>query len=117
MKKFGIEIRKANTLKGLYQDVDAVLSKCEVSPNEINQSVQIQTCAHSLQKMMKPNSHFSVCTIRECSELCGIVIAKERMNVYRAIHCMSWSEMTPEYRQLITAMVLDDFRPILNPTK
>jgi hypothetical protein len=30
---------------------------------------------------------------------------------------MQWGAMTPEYRKVIVAMVLDDFREILNPKK
>jgi hypothetical protein len=32
-----------------------------------------------------------------------------------AAHCIEWSEMLPDYRQMLVAMVLDDFRTVLCP--
>lgn len=115
MKKFGIEIRKSGTLGGLYDDVDQVLSDNKITREYVGDSVVVQTCAHALNKMLKSDKYMDVCTIRKCAEVTGIVIAKERENIYSAVHCVHWSEMTPEYRKLLTAMVLDDFRPVLNP--
>jgi len=37
------------------------------------------------------------------------------MTIYNCVHCMHWNEMLPEYRQTVMAMVLDDFRSVLNP--
>ncbi len=115
LQKFGLEIRKIGSLQNLYKDVDNVLANYKIPPNSINTGVQSLTVAHSLQKMMNVDSHISVCTIKDCAILCGLVIPKERMLVYSAVHCMHWNEMTPEYRQVITSMILDDFRSILDP--
>lgn len=38
------------------------------------------------------------------------------MKVYQTQHCIDWSEMTNEFRQMLVAMVLDDFRCVLNPS-
>lgn len=114
LAKLGIELRKIGDTKHLYEDVDMVLSTFDVPHKSINATVQIQTCAHSLQKMMRTEKHFDVCTIRNCADLCQICIPQERMDVYHAIHCMDWKEMVPDYRKLIVAMVLDDFREVLN---
>lgn len=35
--------------------------------------------------------------------------------VAHALHCMHWNEMLPDFRKTIVAMILDDFRAILNP--
>lgn len=114
LKSLGLEIRKIGNIKDLYNDVDMTLNRFDVESKSINTSVQVQTVAHSLQKMLKVGRHFNVCDIRACSELCQVSISSERMNVYRAIHCMDWAEMTDDYRRLIVAMVLDDFREVLN---
>lgn len=114
LQKFGIEIRKIGNVKNLYKDVDLVLQKAQLRSNEVNGAVQALTVAHALQKMLQVERHFDVCTIRNCAEMCQICIAKERMQVYQSIHCHSWNEMLPEYRETIIAMVLDDFRPVLN---
>lgn len=115
LQKLGLEIRKIGNLNNLYNDVDLVLSNYKAPEQSVNRPIQAATVAHSLQKMLKTESHFSVCTIEKCAALCQICIAKERMQVYNAIHCVNWNEMLPDYRQLIVAMVLDDFRSVLNP--
>ena len=81
----------------------------------VNSQVQSATIAHSLQRMLKTERYFDVCTVRNCASVAQISIPAERMAIYQSIHCMSWSEMLPDYRQAIVAMVLDDFRSILNP--
>lgn len=115
MQKFGIEIRKVGDTKNLYKDVDMILSKNGIEQNTVSDAMIAQTTAHALQKMLKADSHFSVCTIRDCAKLCSICIPQERQNVYSAAHCISWSDMLPDYRQLLVAMVLDDFRVVLCP--
>lgn len=109
LQTFGIEIRKIGDVNSLYKEVDIVLKKSEVK-DLISPIVAVQTVAHSLQKMFEMGRHFDICAIRSCAQICQICIPKERMNVYEAIHCLSWSEMLPDYRQTIIAMVLDDFR-------
>ena len=111
-QKFGLEIRKIGDIKSLYQEVDLVLNKNQIKTG-ISASIQIQTTAHALQKMLSTENHFDICLIRNLSNLCQICIPQERMLVYSSIHCMHWCEMTQDYRQLITAMILDDFRGIL----
>ncbi len=116
VQKLGLEIRKIGNLSNLYNDVDLILKNYSVPTNGISVGIQAATVAHSLQKMLKVESHFSVCTIKNCSELCQVCIAKERMQVYQSIHCMNWNDMLPDYRQMIVAMVLDDFRSVLCPS-
>jgi hypothetical protein len=108
----GIEITRKGSTVDLYKHVDRVLSG--QTKGEVSISVKRSTVAHSLQKMMKPNSHFSVCTIRDCESITGTPISGERMKIYQAIHCVNWNDMDPDFRQQIVAMVLDDFRELLN---
>ncbi len=114
MQKFGIEIRRAGNYKNLYADVDNILSKTSSMSGAVGDAVKVQTVAHSLNKMLKTENHFSVCTVRDCAKLCQILIPVEREAVYSSIHCMGWDEMLSEYRQMVVAMVLDDFRSVLN---
>lgn len=114
MKAFGLEIRRSGTINNLYLDVDLALTKAGIKENPISKSVQVQTVAHALQKMLTGN-HFSVCAITDCEKVSGVIVPIERMKIYNAIHCVNWSEMIPEYRQTIIAMVLDDFRGVLHP--
>lgn len=114
MKAFGIEIRKSSSVN-LFKDVDAVLAKHGVKHGEITAELQMSTCAIALKKMMRRDNFFSVCTISDCAKLCAIVVPRDRMNVYQSVHCVNWSDMDGEYRELICALVLDDFRSILCP--
>jgi hypothetical protein len=111
LKKLGIEIRKIGDPKAFYRDVDSVLVAGGIKSGDVTKDIQVNAAAHSLQKMFN-GSHFSVCTINSCKGMCGIVIQQERMNVYDAIHCVNWSDMLPEFRQQIIALVMDDFRPV-----
>jgi hypothetical protein len=113
MKSFGFEIRKAGSINSLYEDVDKILEGSGLDKSDVTIDIQIQAVAHTLHKMLKPNTHFSICTIDKCVEISQVVISKERYDVYSSIHCMSWSEMEESFRQNIIAMVLDDFRSVL----
>ena len=112
MQAFGIEIRKIGNTESLYKEVDLVLNKMEVG-EDISRAVQIQATAHALQRMLNTERHFDVCTIKSLSAMCQISIPRERILVYESIHCISWSEMLPEFRQTVIALVLDDFRGVL----
>jgi hypothetical protein len=114
---FGIEIRKVGNVTNLYRDVDILLRNNGIKRSEVPADVRRSTVAHALHKMLKPEKHCDICTIRECAELCGVFIASERINVYRAMHCVNWSDMLPDYRQQVMAMILDDFRDVLNPVE
>lgn len=115
MQRFGIEIRKIGDTKNLYNDVDVVLNRFGMKTQEVSDIAKIQTIAHSLQKMLKIDNYFSICTIQNCADVCQICIPSDRISIYRAAHCMNWSDMLPDYRQMIVAMVLDDFRSVLCP--
>jgi hypothetical protein len=114
LSKLGIEIRKTGNLKNLYSDVDAVLKSKGLLGEASSKILQTQATAHSLQKMISVQHYFDVCTIQNCAELCQICIPDERMTAYRSIHCVHWNQMLPDFRQLIIAMILDDFRSVLN---
>lgn len=113
MKAFGLELRKVGSVAALYKEVDMALGK--LPPGGVDHTTQVMTVAHALQKMISSQNYFDVCTIDRCAEVCQICISIERRRIYSAIHCVYWNEMLPEYRQKIVAMVLDDFRGVLNP--
>lgn len=115
--KIGLEIRRIGSLKNLYKDVNTVLEKHQIESGGINATVQVNTTAHALHKMLQTKNYCSVSTIKECADLCQIVIREERIKVYRAMHCVHWDEMEDDFRQMLVAMILDDFRDVLNPTE
>lgn len=112
-KRLGFEIRKIGDAKAFYRDVDSVLANANVPSGGVNAELQTSTIAHALQRMIANESHFSVCTVDRCMRLSGVVISAERYAIYSAIHCMNWNEMEPDYRQVIVAMLMDDFRSVL----
>ena len=120
MQLFGIEIRKANNL-ALLSHVDKVLQKFEVTKENIGDKARVTGALQALQSMMKSASEgcgrFDICSIREAAELCNICISNDRVNFYRIHHCIQWSKMTKDNRELLMAMVLDDFREVLTFNK
>lgn len=114
---FGIELRKKNSVnvKSLYNDVDKVLRAYNIPQGSVNQETQISAVSHALHRMIQTQNYFDVCTINKCAKICQIVISSERMSIYDSAHCMNWNEMLEDYRKSIIAMVLDDFRSVLNP--
>jgi len=115
MQKFGIEIRRTGDTRNLFADVDLCLKKHNIQPCSVSDQAKVATVAHALNKMIQADRHFSICCIDACMKVCNICISKERYDVYYALHCMNWNEMLPDYRQMIVAMVLDDFRSVLCP--
>jgi hypothetical protein len=110
MQIFGIEVRKADSVNSLFRSVDFILAKKGIAGSQVDESTKSLTVAHALQNMFKVDGYFDICTVRNCADVFQISIPRERMDVYRAIHCIKWNQMEPEYRETITAMVLDDFR-------
>lgn len=110
MKLMNLDIRKAGTaMEYIYDTVDRTLATIDPT------TIERETVGHALQHMFQAHRHFSVCKVRECAKLCNVVIPKERMKIYDTMHCINWNEMDPEYRGKLVAMVMDDFRDVLNP--
>ncbi len=114
INSLGIEIRRTNGIKDLYEQVDNHLNEVEKKFKENGENIVKTAVAHALQKMISVDSYFDITEIINCAKVASIVISAERMNIYRLAHCMHWNQMTPEYRQTLVAMVLDDFRVLLN---
>jgi hypothetical protein len=113
---FGIELRRKGSITNLYGDITSVLAKAGVNGSIIPVEIQTASVAHSLQKMFA-STYFNICVVNDCAKLVKLRIPQERLNVYQTQHCVNWSEMLPEYKQVLVAMVLDDFREVLNPVK
>jgi len=113
---FGLELRRKNNIANLYADIDGVLSKNGVKGSIVPEEVQSMAVAHGLQKMLG-SDYFSICSIDQCAKVVGLSIPAERYRIYHANHCVHYSEMLPEFRAVLVAMVLDDFRHVLNPEK
>jgi hypothetical protein len=113
---FGLELRKKGNFAALHSDAKEILLRAGVSGSDISSAVKRAAVAHSLQKMLS-QKHFSICTITDCQKVVGLVIPAERMAIYQAQHCVDWSDMLPDFRQVLVAMILDDFGEVLSETK
>ena|ERR1700749_2454565 len=116
-KKFAVEIRKTEAVEDLFKQVDLVLKNHNILPESTSESAENLTVAHVLHRMIHDGDHFFIQTIQRCATICHITISADRILIYKSIDCMQWGAMTPEYRKVIVAMVLDDFREVLNPKK
>ena len=116
LQKFGIEIRRLDSVQDLYRDVDRTLRAAEIRAGEVSVQMKVHTTAHALQKLFQ-QSYFSSYDVKKIAELSGLIISVERVRMYEAVGTLNYNEMTPEYRQILIAMVLDDFRSVLNPAE
>lgn len=113
----GLEIRKINKIdfNSLYRDVDTVLQKANITKLSVGNDIKKQTLLHGMNKMFQPSGFLDICDIRKWSEMLGVCIQKERVEIYSSLHCIHWNDMEEDYRKNIIAMIFDDFRAVLNP--
>jgi len=112
MQIFDLEIGKVGNFTTLFKDVDSILAKHGMVSGQVSIKVATQTVAHSLQKMLKQDRHFNVCTINDCAKAAAIRISSPRQGIYNAAHCINWGDMTSDYKEILIAMVMDDFRSL-----
>jgi len=63
----------------------------------------------ALQKMVK-GSCFSICTVRTCLQVAGIVPPTDDLKALEPLHCVDWSDMTPEMRAEVMGRTLALFQ-------
>lgn len=52
----------------------------------------------ALRKMFRASGWFDITTVRRCLETAHIVAPREEVEALEPLHCVHWSEMTPEMR-------------------
>lgn len=114
MQLFNFEIRKLDG-QNLLKEVDEVLAKNGMKSGEVTIDIANQAAAHSLQKMLKQKDWFDVSTLERCASVICKTINSNRMAIYNSQHCIHWSQMTDNFREVLIAMILDDFREIFLP--
>jgi len=108
---FGLELVRKGSAADLFKHVDRVL---EGTPKGgLPSGMDRATVAHALQRMLKSDHWMDVCTVRDCEKFTSNPIPPERMHVYKTTHCVHWRDMEPDFRQKLVAMLLDDFRELL----
>lgn len=71
----------------------------------------------NLKKLFSANS-FHITTLDTCLKMGSFVIEKEDYDALRAVHCIDYSEMTPEFRTWVFDTVLKAFsEPAFNISK
>lgn len=58
--------------------------------------------------------YFDNIIIMNIADLCNINIEPTRQKLYVAMHCTNWATMTAQFRNILIAMVLDDFKSVLS---
>ena len=62
----------------------------------------------SMRKMMT-SSHFSICTIDNCCKMLNIHPDKEMYEMLRPLHCVDWSVMGKEVRNIVKLCCMSIF--------
>ena len=52
----------------------------------------------ALKKMFRADGFFSISTVRTCLSTAHVAAPREEMEALEPLHCVHWSEMTPEMR-------------------
>jgi hypothetical protein len=63
----------------------------------------------SLARMFREEGHFSICTVKDCVALAGVVPPQRTMKALETLHCVSWSAMSKAMREETAAVVLGLF--------
>ncbi len=114
LKYFNFQIQKSIVeRKSLYDEVDNLLDRYGITKNSIPPEVKITALVGSLKKLFN-KKYFDICMLKECLMLFDLKITDERMNIYRTQHCIDWGEMEEDFKNIMIAMILDDFRQVLN---
>ncbi len=63
----------------------------------------------ALKKMFE-GSHFSICTVDDCLKITGAIPPRKEYNALRALHCVDWADMAPDFRAAVFAKTLALFQ-------
>lgn len=107
------KMEKFKNTDSLYSEIDSILAGLNIGPGEVSPNIQHMAVAHTIHKMIKVDRWFDITVLAQCFNLCQLHVSDARLQLYKTIHCIHWSEMTPVFRQSLVAMIFDDLRPIL----
>lgn len=62
-----------------------------------------------LKKMFRPGGWFCIIDLQQCLKIAQIEAPAHEIETLRALHCIHWSEMTPEMRVEVKRRVLTLF--------
>ncbi len=60
----------------------------------------------ALRRMFKAGRFFDICAVRTCLTALQVEPPEEELDALRPLHCVSWSEMTPEMAREVQARTL-----------
>ncbi|HEY9467621.1 MAG TPA: hypothetical protein VIR54_31225 [Vicinamibacterales bacterium] len=60
----------------------------------------------ALGRMFRPNGWFDICTVDNCLKLAGAIPSTADYNAMRVLHCVNFSDMTPEMRRAVADATL-----------
>lgn len=68
--------------------------------------LKIDAAVTAMNKMLK-DKHFSICTVTDVAKLLGIHCRKESYDILNTLHCVNYSDMSPQMRKAIPALIAD----------
>lgn len=101
-----IIIRDAD-ISELLVRTDSVLAK--YGRHDVPEKIKGQATLSSMKHFME-DRHFSVCKINDMAELNDVVISSEHRELFHSLHCVDWSDIHPDTREYVVALLFDYFR-------
>lgn len=84
-----------------------MLKLFSAKPNYTTEMVLKESVRLSVLSMFK-GGHFSVCCVDKAAKSLGVRISRKNQEIYDNLHCVHWSDMSPEFRDVIKQMVITD---------
>lgn len=101
-----IIIKNAN-IAALLDGADKVLQK--FGKHGVPENIKGQATLSSM-KRFSTGTFFDVCTVRELAKLNGVIIDTEHMELFSTLHCVHWSDIHPQTREYVQALLIDYFK-------
>jgi hypothetical protein len=100
----------ANTDVGaLIQASNSILKR--YTPNGlVPENIRGQVVLSVLKNMTQRRDTFDVCAIRELAKMNEVTISAEHMEMFLALHCIKWDDMTQETKEYLMALLVDYFK-------
>lgn len=103
-----------NDLQAMFKSSSAVLSRYgKESVNSVPESIKGQSVL-SVLKNMFGKTYFSVCELNKMLELHSIEVSDEHRKWMGTLHCVEYSDMHPDTREYLFAVLTEYFKPIIS---
>jgi hypothetical protein len=59
-----------------------------------------------LRNMFNPTSHFNICLVEQGLKTMGVIAPPKELAALHLLHCVSWRDMEPEFREEVARRTL-----------